>query len=59
MNTGSAAVSSVVAIYRVAHEMSYNFIIPLKLQHRSIDVANVRVNVVVHGKCDRCHQFVK
>ena len=45
--------------YRVAHEMSYHFIIPLKLQHRSNDVANVRVNAVVHGKCDRCHQFVK
>ena len=45
--------------YRVAHEMSYHFIIPLKLCHHSIDVANVRVNAVVHGKCDRCHQFVK
>ena len=26
---------------------------------RSIDVTNVRVNAVVHGKCDRRHQFVK
>ena len=43
----------------MAHEMSYRFIIALKLCHHSIDFANVRVNAVVHGKCDRCHQFVK
>jgi DNA-directed RNA polymerase alpha subunit len=43
-------------IYMVAHEMSYHFLIPLKLYHHSIDVANVRVNAVVHGKCDRCHK---
>jgi hypothetical protein len=24
-----------------------------------MDVANVGVNAVVHGKCDRCHRFVK
>ena len=39
--------------------MSYHFIIPLKLYHHSIDVAYVRVNAVVHGKYDRCQQFVK
>ena len=39
--------------------MSYHFIIPLKLKHNSIDVANVQVNAVVHGKCDRCHQVFK
>ena len=43
----------------LAHEMSYHFIIPLMLYHHSIDVANVRVNAVVHGKCDRSYQFVK
>ena len=50
---------SVRLTFRVTHEMSYRFNIPLKLWHHSIDVGNVRVNAVVHGKCDRCHQFVK
>jgi transposase-like protein len=40
----------------VAHELSYHFIIPLKLKYHSIEVANVRVNAVVHGKCDRCRK---
>jgi len=31
-----------IPTYRVAHEMSYHFIVPLKLYH-SIDVANVRM----------------
>ena len=39
-----------IYIYRMTHEMPYHFIFPLKLKHHSIDVANVRVNAVVHGK---------
>jgi hypothetical protein len=52
-------INEMSAIYRMAQEMLYHFSIKLKLQHHSINIANVRVNAVVHGKCDRCHQFLK
>jgi hypothetical protein len=36
--------------------MSYKYIIALYMYYQSIDVVNVLVNTVVHGKSDRCHK---